>query len=187
MWKKILNPFHYLPLRQAWCWGIAAMILAAIFSWQVGLRATSLTQINYLGDALWAATLRQVILWLLFSVVLYVGALIFSKSKVRFVDVAAFNMFARIPFYLTLLVFAFPSIRHIVGLIMDSNLDVALQHSNILSIVGIVSMVGVVWYLYWNYKAFAEATNLKGGKGVAVFAVGYVVTYIASGYVMILF
>lgn len=187
MWKKILNPFHFLPLRQAWCWGIAAMILAAVFSWQTGLRATSLTQTNYLGDALWMSTLRQVILWLLFSVVLYVCAVIFSKSKVRFVDVAAFNMFARIPFYLTLLIFAFPSLRHIFGSIMDGNLEVALQHSNLLSIVGIVSLVGFIWYLYWNYKAFAEATNLKNGKGVAIFAVGYIITYVASGYIMILF
>ena len=22
MWNKLINPFKYLPLRQAWCWGI---------------------------------------------------------------------------------------------------------------------------------------------------------------------
>ena len=39
MMKKLLNPFEYLPLRQAICWGVVAMILTSIFMWQVGLRA----------------------------------------------------------------------------------------------------------------------------------------------------
>ena len=84
MMKKILNPFDYLPLRQAICWGIAALILISVFCWQVGLRLSSLTQINYGGGALWRATAQQVVAWLLFSVVLYVVALLFSRSKVRF-------------------------------------------------------------------------------------------------------
>ena len=103
MWNKFVNPFKYLPLRQAWCWGIAALILTSIFCWQVGLRMTSVTQINLLGDRLWAALCRQIIVWLLFAVILYVVGLVASRSKVRFVDVAAFNLFARIPMDLALL------------------------------------------------------------------------------------
>ncbi|MBQ8437289.1 MAG: hypothetical protein IJX21_00885, partial [Alistipes sp.] len=97
MMKTIINPFGRLPMRQAMCWGIAAMILTAIFCWQTGLRATSLTQINYAGGSLAEAALQQVVVWLLFAVVLYLGGVIFSKSKVRFWDVAAYNLFARIP------------------------------------------------------------------------------------------
>ena len=54
--KKIVNPFNYLPLRQALCWGVVAMILTAVFMWQLGLRATSLTQIDFGGSALWKVT-----------------------------------------------------------------------------------------------------------------------------------
>ena len=70
MWNKIVNPFKYLPLRQAWCWGIVALILTSVFFWQVGLRLTSITQLNLAGDRLWAATVRQVVVWWVFSVVL---------------------------------------------------------------------------------------------------------------------
>ena len=84
MTKKLINPFQHLPLRQAICWGIAAMILTAIFNWQCGLRATSITQIDFGGSTLLNATLRQIAIWLIFSIVLYIGGVLFSKSKVRF-------------------------------------------------------------------------------------------------------
>ena len=82
MMKKILNPFRHLPLRQAICWGIAALILTAIFCWQIGLRVTSITQINYAGGSLASATLQQIVAWLLFAVVLYGAGVVFSRSKV---------------------------------------------------------------------------------------------------------
>ena len=184
MMKKILNPFRYLPLRQAICWGIAALILTAIFCWQIGLRMTSITQINYAGGSLASATMQQVVAWLLFAVVLYGAGVVFSRSKVRFWDVAAFNLFARIPFDLMLLTFAVPMVRSVVGLITDGSLATAMEYVNLLSIVGVVSLVCSVWYFYWSYKAFAEATNLKNGRGVAIFALCFVITYILSGVVM---
>ena len=185
MMKTIINPFGRLPMRQAMCWGIAAMILTAIFCWQIGLRATSLTQINYAGGSLAEATLQQVVVWLLFAVVLYLGGVIFSKSKVRFWDVAAYNLFARIPFDVMLLMFAFPMVRSIVGLAMDGNVARIMEYANLLSIIGVVSLLVSVWYFYWSYKAFSESTNIRNGKGVVAFIVSYLVAYVASGYLLI--
>lgn len=186
MVEKFKNPFRYLPLRQALCWGIVTLILTSVFCWQVGLRMTSLTQINYAGGALWKATLQQIVVWLLFSVVLYIAGVIMSRSKVRFWDVASFNLFARIPFNLSLLIFAVPMVRSIMGLAMDGNIARMMEYANILSIIGIVTLAFVVWYYYWSYKAFAEATNVKNGRGVATFIVSYIVTYLLSAYILIL-
>ena len=188
MLKKIVNPFHYLPLRQAWCWGIAALILASVFAWQFGLQATSITQINYLNERLWMATARQIVLWVLFTAILYVLALIFSRSKVRLGDVAAFNLFARIPFHLSLIVCAVPSVRDIMmAALSEDGMDILMQNINLLTIVGVVSGLFAVWYIFWTYKAFAESTNIKNGKGVGVFALGYIIAYVASGYIMMAF
>ncbi len=184
MIKTIINPFGRLPMRQAMCWGIAAMILTAIFCWQTGLRATSLTQINYAGGSLAEATLQQVVIWLLFAVVLYLGGVIFSKSKVRFWDVAAYNLFARIPFDVMLLMFAVPMVRSVMGLMTDGSMATAMEYSTVLSIVGLVATLFTVWYFYWSYQAFAAATNLRNGRGVAIFAVCFILTYILSGVVM---
>ena len=182
--NKLLNPFRYMPLRQALCWGIVALILSSIFCWQVGLKITSLTQINYAGGSLARATLQQIVVWLLFAVVLYIAALIFSRSKVRFWDVAAFNLFARIPFDVTLLMFAIPMVRSVMGLLTDGSIATAMEYMNLLSVIGLVSLLFSVWYIYWSYKAFAEATNIKNGRGVGVFAGCFILTYILSGVVM---
>lgn len=184
MKNKLLNPFRYMPIRQATCWGLVALILSAVLCWQAGLRITSLTQINFAGDALWVATARQMIVWVLFSLVLYAAGVIFSKSKVRFQDVAAFNLFARIPFDISLLIFLFPQVRSVMGLLMDNSLNTALQYMNLLTIVGLVSSVLCVWYLVWSYMAFSEATNLKGGRGVAIFAVAWIISYLGSPFLL---
>lgn len=184
MIEKLKNPFRYLPLRQAICWGIVAMILTAVFCWQVGLRMTSITQVNYAGGALWKATVGQLVVWLLFSVILYVVGVMLSRSKIRFWDVASFNLFARIPFDLTLLIFAIPTVRSVMGLAMDGNIARMMEHMNLLTIVGVVSLLFSMWYFYWSYKAFAESTNVKNGKGVVAFILSFVVTYLVSGYLL---
>ena len=186
MFEKIKNPFRYLPLRQAICWGIAALILTSVFCWQVGLRLTSLTQVNFAGGALWKATVQQIVVWLAFSVVLYITGVMMSRSKVRFWDVASFNLFARIPFDLSLLIFAIPMVRSITGLLMDGNMARVMEYTTILSVIGVAALFFVVWYFYWTYKAFSESTNLKNGRGVAIFVVSYVVTYVATGYIFTL-
>ena len=184
MLKKILNPFPSLPLRQALCWGIVALILSAIFCWQLGLRVTSLTQVNYAGGSLASATLQQVVVWLLFAVVLYVAALIFSREKVHFWDVAAYNLFARIPFDVMLLIFAIPMVRSVTGLVMDGSMATATQYATTLLLVGVVSLIFAAWYFYWSYKAFAQTTSLRNGRGVGIFITCYILCYILSGFVM---
>ena len=185
MFEKLKNPFRFLPLRQAICWGIVAMILTAVYCWQVGLRVTSITQVNYAGGVLWKATLQQVAVWLLFSAVLYVAAVVVSRSKVHFWSVAGYNLFARIPFDVMLLMFAFPMVRSVVGLAMDGNVAHIMEYANLLSIIGVVSLLVSVWYFYWSYKAFSESTNIRNGKGVVAFIVSYLVAYVASGYLLI--
>lgn len=182
--KRFWNPFEYLSLRKTLCWGVAALIMTSIFLWQVGLRLSSLTQVNFAGDMLWAATARQVAAWLVFAVLLYAAGVLLSGSKIRFIDVAADNLFARIPFDLSLLVFAVPRWRGVLGLVSDGSMETAMQYVGALTLVGVVLLAFFVWYIYWSYKAFAVSANVRGGKGVAAFAVCFVAAYVASGYLL---
>lgn len=184
MKEKLINPFKYLSLRSALCWGVAALILASVFYWLNGLRPTSLTQLDFGGSHLWVATARLTASWAIYALLMYVVGAIFSRSKVRFMDVAAFSLFARIPFYLNALMFAIPGVKSVFALAMDGNINTMMQHINILMVVGLVSMLLMVWSLLWEYKAFAESTNVKNGKGVGCFIVVYILTYLATGYLL---
>ena len=187
MMNKILNPFRFLPLRQALCWGIAALILVSVLFWQAGMRLTSLTQMNFAGDHLLQATARQLTAWAVFAVVLYLAGLAASSSKIRFWDVAAFNLFARIPFDVSMIIFLIPKVRSVMGLLADGSVNTALKYPITVSAIGLVSMLFFLWYIFWSYKAFAESTNLKNGKGVGIFIVCFIVTYVASIHLLRLF
>lgn len=181
MMSKFLNPFKYLSLRKAWCWGIAALILASVYYWMNGLRPTSLTQLDFGGSRLWIATARLTAVWLIYAVIMYIVGVAASRSKVRFGDVAAFSAFARIPFYLSTLMFAIPSVKSVFALTMDGNINAVMQYVNLLSLVGVVSLIILIWSIYWEYQAFSESTNLKSGKGVGCFILVYILTYVATG------
>lgn len=184
MKEKLINPFKYLSLRNALCWGIAALILASVFYWLNGLRPTSLTQLDFGGTRLWIATVRLTAAWAIYAVIMYAVGAVASKSKVRFMDVAAFSMFARIPFYFNALMFAIPSVKSVFALAMDGNINAMMQHMGLLTAVGVVSLLALVWSLFWEYKAFAESTNVKNGKGVGYFILVYILTYVATGYLL---
>ena len=80
--------------------------------------------------------------------------------------------------------FAIPTVRSLVGLTMDGNMARVVEYANLLAIIGVVSAVLSVWYFYWSYKAFAESTNVKNGKGVLAFTFSFVVVYLLSGYLL---
>lgn len=181
MMEKFLNPFRYLTLRKALCWGIAALILASVFYWLDGLRPTSLTQLDFGGTRLWIATARLTAAWFIYAVLMYLMGVVVSRSKVRFSDVASFSLFARIPFYLSSLIFAIPSIKSVFALAMEGNVNALMQHMGLLSLIGVVSMVLMVWSVYWDYKAFSESTNVKNGKGVGCFIAVYILAYVSTG------
>lgn len=181
MMEKFLNPFKYLTLRKAFCWGVAALILASVFYWMNGLRPTSLTQLDFGGTRLWIATARLIAAWFIYALFMYVVGAVASRSKVRFGDVAAFALFARIPFYLTALMFAIPSVKSVFALAMDGNVNALIEHVTLLSVVSLVSMLLLVWSIYWEYKAFSESTNVKNGKGVGCFIAVYILTYVVTG------
>ena len=82
--------------------------------------------------------------------------------------------------------FAIPSVRSIMGLITDGSFETAMQYMNLLMVVGLVSMLFSIWYFFWSYKAFAEATNIKNGRGVAIFVLTFVVVYFVSPYALML-
>lgn len=184
MKDKLVNPFRYLSLRNALCWGIAALIIASVFYWLNGLRPTSLTQLDFGGSRLWIAAARLTAAWAIYAFMMYVVGATVSKSKVRFADVAAFSMFARIPFYISVLIFAVPSVKSVFALAMDGNINTMMQYVDILMVVGLVAMLFMVWSLYWEYKAFAESTNVKNGKGVSSFILVFIAAYMLSGYLL---
>ncbi|MBQ3204320.1 MAG: hypothetical protein IJB39_05005 [Alistipes sp.] len=194
--KKLLNPFRYLAKRQIGCWGVAMMIMTAIYCWLLPLKMTSLTQVAIVLEQprLWQSTVEQLAVWLIFTIVLFIIGKLFSTSQVRLQDVAAYNLFARLPFDVMLLIYTVPEVKSVMfkmqllgeAIVSGANPDLSAvtQYMSTILLVSLVSLLFSVWYFYWSYKGFAEATNIRNGKGVALFIVGFLIAYVASGYLL---
>lgn len=194
--KKLLNPFRYLAMRQIGCWGVAMMIMTAIYCWLLPLKMTSLTQVAIVLEQprLWQSTVEQLAVWLIFTIVLFIIGKLFSSSQVRLQDVAAYNLFARLPFDVMLLMYTVPEVKSVMfkmqllgeAIVSGANPDLSAvtQYMSTILLVSLVSLLFSVWYFYWSYKGFAEATNIRNGKGVALFIVGFLIAYVASGYLL---
>lgn len=194
--KKLLNPFRYLAMRQIGCWGVAMMIMTAIYCWLLPLKMTSLTQVAIVlkQPRLWQSTVEQLAVWLIFTIVLFIIGKLFSTSQVRLQDVAAYNLFARLPFDVMLLMYTVPEVKSVMfkmqllgeAIVSGANPDLSAvtQYMSTILLVSLVSLLFSVWYFYWSYKGFAEATNIRNGKGVALFIVGFLIAYVASGYLL---
>lgn len=194
--KKLLNPFRYLAMRQIGCWGVAMMIMTAIYCWLLPLKMTSLTQVAIVLEQprLWQSTVEQLAVWLIFTLVLFIIGKLFSTSQVRLQDVAAYNLFARLPFDVMLLMYTVPEVKSVMfkmqllgeAIVSGANPDLSAvtQYMSTILLVSLVSLLFSVWYFYWSYKGFAEATNIRNGKGVALFIVGFLIAYVASGYLL---
>ena len=194
--KKLLNPFRYLAMRQIGCWGVAMMIMTAIYCWLLPLKMTSLTQVAIVLEQprLWQSTVEQLAVWLIFTIVLFIIGKLFSTSQVRLQDVAAYNLFARLPFDVMLLIYTVPEVKSVMfkmqllgeAIVSGANPDLSAvtQYMSTILLASGVSLLFSVWYFYWSYKGFAEATNIRNGKGVALFIVGFLIAYVASGYLL---
>ncbi len=194
--KKLLNPFRYLAMRQIGCWGVAMMIMTAIYCWLLPLKMTSLTQVAIVLEQprLWQSTVEQLAVWLIFTIVLFIIGKLFSTSQVRLQDVAAYNLFARLPFDVMLLMYTVPEVKSVMfkmqllgeAIVSGANPDLSAvtQYMSTILLVSLLSLLFSVWYFYWSYKGFAEATNIRNGKGVALFIVGFLIAYVASGYLL---
>ena len=194
--KKLLNPFRYLAMRQIGCWGVAMMIMTAIYCWLLPLKMTSLTQVAIVLEQprLWQSTVEQLAVWLIFTIVLFIIGKLFSTSQVRLQDVAAYNLFAPLPFDVMLLMYTVPEVKSVMfkmqllgeAIVSGANPDLSAvtQYMSTILLVSLVSLLCSVWYFYWSYKGFAESTNIRNGKGVALFIVGFLIAYVASGYLL---
>ena len=194
--KKLLNPFRYLAMRQIGCWGVAMMIMTAIYCWLLPLKMTSLTQVAIVLEQprLWQSTVEQLAVWLIFTLVLFIIGKLFSTSQVRLQDVAAYNLFARLPFDVMLLMYTVPEVKSVMfkmqllgeAMAAGANPDLSAitQYMSTILLVSLVSLLFSVWYFYWSYKGFAEATNIRNGKCVALFIVGFLIANVASGYLL---
>jgi hypothetical protein len=116
--------------------------------------------------------------WACLTLIFYFSGLIFSKSAIRFIDVAGTQALARWPMILGA-VTGF-------GIKVPANIhnmpvkDLTLSISGSMLLFGLLAIILIIWMIALMYQAFKVSCNLKGSKATGVFIGGLIIGQVLS-------
>lgn len=168
--KALFNPFERIAGYRALGWGMFGVIIAGVLGYFSGMHYHGLLHFGpALNNLWWCYAVERVIVWLVPSVLFYLGGVCLSKSHIRPVDVLGTVAFSQLLFIPMTLFYFFPQ----VDVLLQYAADPQKMLSNPQALVGLwlllVSSVFVVWCVVWMYQALKVSANLKGWRLAIVY------------------
>lgn len=179
--KKLIFPFRYYSGEKTLVAGLVLMVLSTVLASVAGttFRGVVSQGIGALGFGL--LLLQWLAGWLVLSALLYAAARIFSHTRTRIIDLVGNQAWARLPLLFMLLGGMLPVVRRTIDAMAGMTPTDMMQLDLMwVTIYGFFALVMLVWFLWWSYCGFAVATNLRGGKGVAIYIVCYILAEVVA-------
>lgn len=167
MITKLINPFRYLAGTRALILGLAAILATAVIGYfsKTNFPDVISTKVGY-SQPLYIGIINNLCNWIALSSILYIASLIFSKSKVRPIDVFGTQALARFPY---LLVSTTGFAWNALGVDLKKSLS-PVEITIIIPIL-LISVMLTVWLVVLMYNAFRESSNIKGNKSILIYTV----------------
>lgn len=170
--RWMFNPFIRIAGARSLAIGLAGIVVAGLAAAGAGIRFDGLLDVHAGYEvALWMPVVDGLVNWAVFTLLLVVVALIFSKSSVRLIDVAGTQAMARMPLLLAAAVCNLPLIQDAFDGMAAVLLGGELDGNTLTGLVAgiLVTLVGVVWMVALMWKAFSVSCNMRGGRAIALF------------------
>ncbi len=179
----LFNPFHFLAGGQALAGGLVCIALTAWLGGIFDYRFTGVISFQRTAPApLWHAIAQGLMAWAIPSVLLYIGGRLISRSRVRPIDVFGTQALARAPGLLIALIVVSPPFRDLTTSLITRGIShLSTAQLALLSSVGIVLILLLVWIVLLMYRAFAVSCNVAGGRAIAVFIAAIALGEVATG------
>ncbi len=169
----LFNPFIRIAGARSLIIGLAGIVAAGLAAAGAGIRFDGLLDVHAgYQVALWVPVVDGLVNWAVFTLLLMVVAILFSKSAVRLIDIAGTQAMARMPLLLVAAACNLPLIQEtfdgIATVLMGGD---ELDRSTLTGIVAVilVTLGGVVWMVALMWKAFSISCNMRGGRAIALF------------------
>ncbi len=190
MISKLINPFKYIAGGLSLFIGLAVLIATAILGYLSHTHFPDLISVKVgISFPFWYYLFQALINWLLFSLLLWLCAIIASKSSVRAIDIFGTQALARSPYLLASLT-GFSKAPELYGkYVLWKNLKIGdpVEISTMTSVTAvlfiILTIILSVWMVTLMYNAFRVSSNLKGMKLNLIFIVVFIVSAISTGYI----
>ena len=179
----LFNPFHFLAGSQALAWGLACIALTAWLGGIFDFRFTGVISFQHMAPApLWHALVQSLMAWAILSALLYIGGRLISRSRVRPIDVFGTQALARAPGLLIALIAVSPPFRDLTASLVTQGIShLSIAQIALLSSVGMVLILLLVWMVLLMYRSFAVSCNVAGGRAIAVFIAAIALGEVATG------
>lgn len=170
--RWLFNPFVRIAGARSLIVGLAGIVVAGLAAAGAGIRFDGLLDVHAGNEvALWVPVVEGLVNWAVFTLLLLVVALLFSKSAVRPIDVAGTQAMARMPLLLAAAICNLPLIQDAFDRMAAVLLGFELEGNTLTGLVAgiLVTLGGVVWMVALMWKAFSVSCNMRGGRAIALF------------------
>ncbi|MBD8388721.1 hypothetical protein [Dysgonomonas sp. BGC7] len=172
--RVIYNPFVWIAGWKAFIIGAIVVSLSVViacygnqyYQGTMNVRLVSKANLGY-------AFLSQFVSLFYTIFLFFIAGKVYSKG-VRFQDVLGTVTLARYPYIIPAFFgyfMDFDKMNDITMDILSGKLDGIMSGLVFLTAIGIVMLIVVVWYIALLWNAFRVSTDIKGGKGIAVFII----------------
>ena len=159
MKKMLINPFERIAGWKALAIGLCFISLTAILGHMNHLLFDRITYVTFRQHTLGMAFYAQAINLALVSLAMWIAGKVFSKSRIRMIDVLGTMALSRAPLLMIALAAFLPFFSHII-----SNLN------QIIFFVFLCVVPSMIWTVVLMYKAYSVSCNLKATRGILSFA-----------------
>lgn len=200
----IFNPFHYIAGASALGVGLVAILAAGCINWNTGSHFDGVLDFHTgMPTPAWIYWIEGPVNWVIMSVLLLLGGMLLSRSRIRIVDVFGTQALARFPALITAISVWPPPVQRATQQLVQAAMAmqagaVSGHEAKVSDLFGSIApldlilfsaavltmFVMIVWMAILMYRAFAVSCNVSGGKAVGAFIVLLIVGEVASKVVL---
>ena len=175
-WTLLYNPFTCIAGWKALVWGFVGIVVSVVMAWQIGLHYHGL--LHYGGasnNAWWCYAAEHLIVWLIPTLLFYLGGVLFSHSHIRLIDVLGTVAFAQLPFVIMNLFFLPSAAQYFLHVPLEITMEWLSSPMLLKAILWVMpSLIFMVWVMILMFWALKVSCNLKGARLGWIYAVSVI-------------
>jgi hypothetical protein len=189
VWNYLFRPSLYIAGGKSLLLGIIVMLILTFLGYGCFIAFDGVIDAHYLPLDKPIPLLHHVYCvfgsWAVSVLVFYITALLVSKVKTRFIDIAGTLAVAKTPYILAAVIGLIPGAHLNFGVKYDALTMqdmLAILQDNIIMVI-FMSLIGIIlliWVIVLMYNAYSVSANIKGNKGILSFIVAVLVSEILS-------
>jgi hypothetical protein len=183
----LFNPFRYIAGFRSLALGLFILLSTACIGYFSHTHFPDLISIKTGADfPLFYFVLQSLSNWFVFSILLHLMAVFFSKLTIRVVDVFGTQSLARFPYLLASFIGFSGAMEKFGKFILWTTLKTGEETTITPVEVGIaislmiIALLLTIWLVTLMYNAFKVSTNLKGTKSAMLFIVAFILSMVAT-------